>query len=172
MKYTRKELLQLPNHHLELSEDIEFTEETYKQFPRIRKLRDVHADVRGEYAADEQRLYLQIHVTGIMTCPCDITFEDVDIPFDSTAAETVGFSKEDQENIEILKPDGEVVELLPIIFRQILVEVPIKVRKEGLIEYPRGEGWSVMTEEQYRKEREGQIDPRLAALKDYIPQDE
>ena len=172
MKYSRKDLLQLPQNHLELSEDIEFDEETYKQFPRIRKLRDVHADVSGDYAVDEQRLYLQIHVTGIMTCPCDITFEDVDIPFDSSADEIVSFSKDDQDNIEILRPDGEVIELMSIIFRQILLEVPIKVRKEGPIEYPKGDGWQVMSEAEYQKEKENQIDPRLAALKDYIPQDE
>lgn len=172
MKYSRKDLLQLPDRHLEFAEDIEFSEETYKQFPRIRKLRDIHAEGTGEYAADEQRLYLQIHVTGTMTCPCDITNEDVDIPIDSTADEIISFSKSDQDNIEVLKPDGEMIEILPIVFRQILLEVPIKVRKPGLIDYPEGEGWKVISEDEYQKEKEGRIDPRLAALKDYIPQDE
>ena len=38
MKYSRKDLLQLANHHLNFDEEIEFDDETYKQFPRIRKL--------------------------------------------------------------------------------------------------------------------------------------
>ena len=172
MKYSRKDLLQLPNHHLSFSEDIDFDEETYQQFPRIRKLRDVHAEGDGEYAVDEQRLYLNLHVTGVMTCPCDITFEDVDIPFDSQADEIISFDVKDRDDIEILKPNGDVIELLPIIFRQILLEVPIKVKKEGEIIYPKGDGWEVVSENDYQTNKENEIDPRLAALKDYIPQDE
>jgi len=172
MKYSRKDLLQLANHHLNFDEKIEFEDEIYKQFPRIRRLRDVRAIGDGEYDVQTQRLYLYLHVTGIMTCPCDITFEDVDIPFDSEADEIISFNKEDEENIEILKPDGEYIEMLPIIFRQILLEVPIKVKKAGEIEYPRGDGWEVITEEEYQKQKENRIDPRLAALKNYVPQDE
>ncbi len=172
MKYSRKDLLQLANYHLSFDENIEFEDEIYKQFPRIRKLRNVRAIGNGEYDVQAQRLYLYLHVTGIMTCPCDITFEDVDIPFDSEADEIISFNKEDEENIEILKPDGEYIEMLPIIFRQILLEVPIKVKKPGLIEYPKGDGWEVITEEEYQQQKENRIDPRLAALKDYVPQDE
>lgn len=172
MKYSRKDLLQLANHHLSFDEKIEFDDETYRQFPRIRKLRDVRAVGDGEYDADSQRLYLNLHVTGIMTCPCDITFEDVDIPFDSEADEIISFNKADEDNIEIIKAEGEYIEMLTIIFRQILLEVPIKVKKEGIIEYPHGDGWEVITEEEYQKQKENRIDPRLAVLKDYVPQDE
>ena len=42
MRYSRKDLLQLPDHHLEFDERIEFDEDTYKKFPRIRKLRNVN----------------------------------------------------------------------------------------------------------------------------------
>jgi uncharacterized protein len=107
-----------------------------------------------------------------MTCPCDVTFEDVQIPFDSEADEIISFDRRDRDNMEVLQVEGEYLELLPVIFRQILLEVPIKVRKEGKIDYPEGDGWKVMDEATYQKEKEGRIDPRLAILKDYKPQDE
>ncbi len=172
MKYSRKELLQLPDRTLRFDENIVFDPETYKQFPRIRKLEDVRAWGEGKYEADEQRLYLHLEVSGTMTCPCDVTFEDVQIPFDSEADEIISFDRRDRDNMEVLQVEGEYLELLPVIFRQILLEVPIKVRKEGKIDYPEGDGWKVMDEATYQKEKEGRIDPRLAILKDYKPQDE
>ena len=172
MRYSRIDLLQLPNHRLEFDEDIEFDPETYKQFPRIRKLSNVRASGQGEYNTDEQRLYLKLRVSGVMTCPCDITLEDVEVPFDSEADEIISYAREDADSIEILKPENGYVELLPLIFRQILIEVPIKVRKPGAIEYPKGDGWEVISEETYLREKANRTDPRLAALKDYKPQDE
>mgnify|MGYP002869914438 CR=1 FL=1 len=172
MRFSRTDLLQMKNQHLSFDEEIVFDEETLKPFSRIRKLRDVRAVGEGEYNAQQQRLYLNLKVSGVMTCPCDVTGEDVEVPFDSVADEIISFDKSDADNIEILKPENGVIEMLSVIFRQILVEVPIKVRKPGSIEYPKGDGWEVMSEEAYQKEKQSRVDPRLAALKDYIPQDE
>ncbi len=172
MRYSRKDLLQLPDQHLSFNEKIEFDPETYKQFPRIRKLENVVASGEGDYDQQQQRLYINIHVTGVMTCPCDITFEDVEIPFDSESDEIISFAKEDQDNIEILSAENGYIEMLSIIFRQILAEIPIKVKKPGKIEYPKGEGWEVIDEATYQRQKENSIDPRLAALKNYKPQDE
>ncbi len=172
MRYSRTDLLQLRDHHLEIDENLEFSEEDLKQFPRIRKLSEVRAEISGEYNAQQQRLYVNIHVSGIMTCPCDITFEDVDIPFDSVADEIISFDKADADDISILKPENGYADLLSTVFRQILVEVPIKVRKPGIIDYPKGDGWEVVSEDTYQKEKSNKIDPRLAVLKDYKPQDE
>ena len=46
----------------------------------------------------------------------------------------------------------------------------MKVTKApGLLEYP----YTIeVTEEEYQKQKENRIDPRLAVLKDYVPQDE
>lgn len=172
MRYSRIDLLQLPDHRLDFDEEIEFDPETYKQFPRIRKLMNVKASGHGEYNPDEQRLYLNLHVRGTMICPCDITLEDVEVPFDSEADEIISYAREDADSIEILKPENGYVELLPLVFRQILIEVPIKVKKAGVIDYPKGDGWEVISEETYLREKANKTDPRLAALKDYKPQDE
>ena len=50
------------------------------------------------------------------------------------------------------------------------MEVPLKVVKPGNITYPKGDGWEVMKEEDYRKEEKPAMDPRLAKLKEFKPQ--
>ena len=88
------------------------------------------------------------------------------------ADEIISFDKADADDVDILKAENGYVDLLSIIFRQILVEVPIKVRKPGNIDYPKGDGWEVVSEDTYQQEKSNKIDPRLAVLKDYKPQDE
>lgn len=52
------------------------------------------------------------------------------------------------------------------------MDIPLKVVKPGVIDYPKGDGWEVISEETYQKEKKRNIDPRLSILKDYKPQDE
>lgn len=170
MRYNRTDLLQLPDNHLLFDETITFEPDTYKKFPRIRKLRDIRTVGDGKYDPETQRLYLNLRVTGYVTVPCDITSEDVEIYIESEADEIFSFVKE--EDVEIIPSNGEYIEVLPLVFQMIMMEIPIKVVKEGKIEYPKGDGWKVMDEKTYEFEKQNRIDPRLAILKDYKPQDE
>ena len=51
------------------------------------------------------------------------------------------------------------------------MEVPLKVVKEGIKEYPKGDGWEVVKEEDYTKSKKDDIDPRLAKLKEFKLED-
>mgnify|MGYP003271358823 FL=1 len=79
------------------------------------------------------------------------------------------FEKTDDEDVHEVK--GDVVELLPVIFQLIVMEVPLKIVKEGLTQYPKGDGWEVVKEEDYIKEKSKEIDPRLAKLKEFKLED-
>ncbi|UPU39227.1 DUF177 domain-containing protein [Erysipelothrix sp. Poltava] len=59
------------------------------------------------------------------------------------------------------------LDLDPYLLDSILAAVPLKAIHPDLKEYPEGEGWQVMTEEDYTKEKSQEIDPRLAKLKDF-----
>ena len=132
---------------------------------------DIVIDNDGNYSVTTEIGYLEIGkdfkvamVPGEM-CP--------DLANGGTSlSKEYAFNKKDFENIEILQAEGEYIELLPIIFRQILVEVPITVVKPGVIDYPKGDGWEVMDEATYQKNKAGKVNPALAALKDYVPQDD
>lgn len=62
---------------------------------------------------------------------------------------------------------GDIVELYPVLFQLIMMEIPYKVVKEGLTDYPKGKGWEVVREEDLIASKEKAIDPRLAKLRDF-----
>ncbi len=103
-----------------------------------------------------------------MILPCSVTNEDVDYAFHTQSLEEFAFEKLTDEDVHISK--GDVVELMPVIFQLILMEIPLKVVKEN-VQYPRGKGWEVMKEEDYQKSKKDEIDPRLAKLKEFKTED-
>lgn len=168
MEYTRSALLQLPGQHLTFDENIGFSKESFSRFSRLKDAREVRVQGDGRYVDLEQRLYLHLHVTGIMTVGCDITGDPVDLDFDTESDEIFSFKAED--DIDIVGAQDGVIQLGPKIFELIMLEVPLKVVKPNLTEYPKGDGWAVVTEKEYEGEKH--IDPRLAVLKEYKPHDE
>lgn len=171
MRYSRQDLLQLKDGHLYLDEDIIFEKKAFENIRRLNDLKDVHVTVDGYFQPETSHLDVNIKVSGTMNCPCDITGEDVLIDFNSEADETFSFNK-NETDVEIIKSNGDYIELLPTIFGQILLEIPLTVLKKGKIDYPSGDGWAVMTEEMAEKQRSERKDPRWAKLSEYIPQDD
>lgn len=105
-----------------------------------------------------------------MVVPCAITDEDVLVEFKTEDDPVFSFGKTDDE--EAIEVKGDTVELMPVVYPLIMMEIPLKVVKPGLKDYPKGDGWEVLTEEEYLREKQSQIDPRLAKLRDYKPKDE
>lgn len=171
MRYSRKDLLQLKDYHLVFDEDITFDSDISKSFPRIRKINEINVKGDGTYDPSTQQLFIHFILEGSVIVGCDVTSEDVIIPIDTEADETFSFDKNDH-SVDIIHSQGEFIELLPTIFQLIVMEIPIKVVKEGIIDYPKGDGWEVISEKTYQQEKVKHVDPRLSILKDYKPQDE
>ena len=113
-------------------------------------------------AIDE--LYLDINVRGTLVLPCAITLKPVNYPFDikieGNIDELVG------ENEKSVKKDENTLDILPIIWENILMEIPMRVVSEDAEEELsnlEGNGWKVITEED-----DGEINPELAKLKDLL----
>lgn len=124
----------------------------------IRKISPVK--VNGYISYDEEEYNLEINVSGVMTLACARTLKDVEYPFDIEISEVIGENEE--KSLEIIQNS---LEIFPIIWQYILVDVPLRVlhpdAKEESLE---GDGWRLITED----EKKEVIDPRLAKLKDYI----
>ena len=156
MKITKRELLEISESQVlhysmpEMSFDNEF----------LRRLENVEAELTFYYDTLDQ-LNVRMDIEGDMVCPCAITLEDVYVPFELHEQTRLSF-KED-EDVYYVAQDLDVEDLL---LTYILPETPIKVVKEGKIEYPRGDGWRVMTEEDFEQTRKSEIDPRWQKLKD------
>ena len=99
---------------------------------------------------------------------CSISNEDVLVGFEGNTSETYSFSDTEVEDIRVVK--NEVIDLSESVFQTILFEVPLRVVKEGLSEYPKGDGWEVLKESDYQNQ-EKPIDPRLAKLLEFKTED-
>ena len=121
--------------------------------------------VVGEITKDAiDELYLDINVRGTLVLPCAITLKPVNYPFDikieGNIDELVG------ENEKSVKKDENTLDILPIIWENILMEIPMRVVSEDAEEELsnlEGNGWKVITEED-----DGEINPELAKLKDLL----
>lgn len=169
MKWSRAELLQANKQTIEFDEEIEFNPAVFAKMHQLRGLQDVTVSGNIHYDTTSERVFADLDIEGVMIVPCSITLEDVEYDFHTQSLEVFSFEKTDDEEVHEVK--GDVVELLPVIFQLILLEVPLKVVKDGLKEYPKGDGWEVVKEEDYVKEKKDEIDPRLAKLKEFKLED-
>ena len=116
----------------------------------ILDLKDIK--VIGTITKDNMDNYmLDAKVSGIMVLPCSITLKPVDYEF---STEILGNIEEMLEEInEIHKKTENTIDIFPIIWENILMEIPIKVTSpDALTENISGEGWRLVTEDEEVKE--------------------
>lgn len=162
MKWTKKELTNQIEVHFE--EKLDFDLHDFHELPRLKNLHDVIVKGNGHYDCSTQRFEVDLDLAGEMVVPCAVSLEDICLPFETTAHEVFSFLNTSDEDVHECKKD--FLDLYSVVFQLILAEVPLKAVKEG-IEYPKGDGWEVLTEMEYRNRTRSEIDPRLAKLKDF-----
>ena len=112
---------------------ITFPEEKLKSAGIIR-LEDVsgHGKAIINY---EDEIELDLDLSGKMYLPCAISLEEVEVPFATKIEEIIG-----ENNIN----NNFYLDLSDILWENIVLEIPIKVVKEGVqLETSSGKGWSV-----------------------------
>lgn len=88
-------------------------------------------------------LEFNINISGIMVLKCSITLKDVDYKFDIEINDTLDRILE--ENSKKLQ---NTIDILPIIWENILLEVPIKVvSPNAKLDKTSGDGWKLITED-------------------------
>ncbi len=112
---------------------ITFPEERLKSAGIIR-LEDV--SVHGKAIINyEDEIELNLDLSGKMYLPCAISLEEVEVPFATKIEEIIG-----ENNIN----NNFYLDLYDILWENIVLEIPIKVVKEGVqLETSSGKGWSV-----------------------------
>ena len=129
----------------------------------IVKLYDVK--VSGKiYKNSLDEISLDVNIKGVAVLTCAITLKNVDYPFEININDTI--DELINENDKNVKKDENTLDILPIIWENILMEIPMRVVSEGAedqISNLKGNGWRVITEEDA-----GDINPELAKLKDLL----
>lgn len=162
MKWTKRELTNQVDVRFE--EELEFDLHDFHKLDRLRDLRHVIVKGNGHYDCSSQRFEVDLDLAGEMVVPCAVTLEDVTVPFAASSHEVFSFLNTEDADVHECRKD--FLDLYPVVFQLILAEVPLKVVKEGA-KYPKGDGWEVLTEEEYRNRTKNEIDPRLAKLKEF-----
>ena len=105
-------------------------------------------NLRGTITKDNLDNYLlDLKISGIMVLPCSITLKPVDYNFETEISGNIGDMLE--EINEINKKTENSIDIFPIIWENILMEIPIKVTSpDAESENLSGNGWKLVTEDE------------------------
>jgi uncharacterized metal-binding protein YceD (DUF177 family) len=103
--------------------------------------------LNGDITLDEEdNLYLTGNLTGVMILKDDITLEPVEYKFETDLEETIEKNK-------------NILDITDILWQNIIVEIPSKVRSTSEDINLEGDGWRVISEEEFLKERNKSNNP-------------
>lgn len=142
------------NNKIEINELLTIDKEIYKN-TSIKKLLPVK--VYGEifYNVSDE-VELDLDVEGTMILEDSITLDDIDYRYSLHINEII--SSENEEIKDYYQNSKNTLDIMPILWQNIVLEVPISITKEKDAHLS-GEGWELKSEEQ-----KNEIDPRLAEL--------
>lgn len=135
-------------------------DESYLSKTDILKLDNVH--VKGSITKDSlDNLILSLKIDGVMVLPCSVTLEPVDYPFTVEIEDNLeDLLEEIDENPQKLE---KTIDILPIIWENVLMEMPMKVTSPKAKDMKlSGNGWELVTEEKT------EVNPELQKLKDLL----
>lgn len=116
-------------------------DENYLKTTDIKSISKVH--VKGNlYKIGEGILEIKLNISGSMTLLCSLSLEEIDYPFNININEPI---EENNENETILTNS---IDIFPIIWENIVLEIPTRVVKENASIKTSGDGWSLTTEEE------------------------
>lgn len=136
------DLFKLNNlNHLDIDQDVEFPEEYFGTMD-IRGIKNCH--IKGDLDINyDDELDANLNIKGTFILPCAITLEDVEYDFETNINDILG--KFD----DFYNKNKNILDILPIIWENIVSEVPIRVVKEGIdTSNISGEGWELTSSEE------------------------
>lgn len=144
-----------------IDESIKIPEDYYKDNDDIKDVSLVK--VFGDITDNQEYFSVNLNIKCELTLVCSVLLKDVKYNIDINIEEIIGENDNNLEEFD--KIINNSIDLLPIIWQNILVEVPMRVVSEDVQEENiYGNGWKFITKEEESKE----IDPRLSKLKDFL----
>lgn len=139
------ELINGSKNKIEVNEIVNFDKEIFKNTDII-KLDNI--SLSGSIHVDNANIYhIDIDVNGIMVLPCSITLKPVDYKFSCKVEEE--YSETELSNMKNNKNLKNSIDILPIIWENIVLEIPLKVLSSDAYDTKlEGDGWKLITEEE------------------------
>ena len=151
---------QFQNKNYQIEDDIDFSNVTFDP-THIRGISNTHVTVTGNDYDDY--LFLNIKIKADVIGVCSYTLEDIPLNVDISTSLSFSFLEEDEDVIHI---DSPIFELDQYILDLIVAEVPLTLVKKGAKLPSSGDGYRVLSEDEYNKEQENKKDSRWSALDD------
>ncbi len=145
--------------NIDIDETYKFNEEELKTL-EISSLDDLK--IEGSISLDALKdVYLDLTITGTMVIPCAVTLKPVNYPFNINIEGTI---EEIDGNLEKkCQKSQNILDIFPIIWENVLMEVPMRVLSEDAYNYKiAGDGWSFNNDDQTEGNSE------LSKLKDLL----
>ena len=135
---------------------------------RVDDILEVTVKGNLKYIESIGQCIIKYNVSGIMKVKCAITNEEVDYKFSDEEEVSFTFDSHEEDD-EIIYAKGNTVDLAPIVWQLIVVNIPLKVVKEGAkLENKEGKNWKIGDFNKENEPKERTIDPRLESLKNYF----
>ena len=136
-----------------VDDDISFVDK-----PLINGLKEVkNAHYEGSIRLNEdEQIELDLTLTGDMVLIDSMTLDEISQPFSIKIEET--YDKNDENMQEYFDKMQNTLDIEEILWQNIVLEVPIRIRKDDKDVTLEGEGWGL------NKEEKEEIDPRFAKL--------
>ena len=145
--------------NIDIDETYKFKEEELKTL-EISSLDDLK--IEGSISLNAlKEVYLDLTLTGTMVIPCAVTLKPVNYPFNINIEGTI---EEIDGNLEKkCQKSQNILDIFPIIWENVLMEVPMRVLSEDAYNYKiAGDGWSFNNDDQTEGNSE------LSKLKDLL----
>lgn len=170
MKFTKTDFLNAPHNTIELDLWLEENGEEYLHNTDVKFIESCH--ITGSLYYDGKDLVSShLNLEGQMVILDSISNEDLTVDFETESEGLYSFARtvNEDDDMDIVFVQRETIDLLPEILDAISFEAPVGYSAISRENYPKGEGWELITEADLAEEKE---DPRWAKLKDFVFEDE
>lgn len=145
---------------IDIDKSLEIPKEYYEKTD-IRRLSEIK--INGNIKEIGEDVFnLELNVKGEMILPCALSLEDVEFPFEINIDENVGFDDDFEKNYKIV---SNTLDILPILWENIVLEIPSRVVKDNAKIKTEGDGWCLTSEEDLKNNK-------LSDLKELLEMEE
>ena len=148
-------------------ENIEFENDLIKKINGLYGLNNLKVSGKLKYIETIGICIIEYKVEGIMQMKCALTNEDLNYYF--ADEDSISFKFYDDGDDDFVYAKGNTIDLIPYIWHLIVVNVPLRVVKEGAkLNNLTGKNWKIGENDEKLNTNERKIDPRLESLKNYF----
>lgn len=176
MKFSVQELLKHIQEPIEISETLDVKKDLQARYPEILDITPVV--VSGLLIPSKSDTVAHLQIQATLTLPSSRSLEPVELAMDFTIDEVylthAQAQMTDTLTDEVIIVEGQTIDLVEAVEDYLLLAIPTQILTPEEIagkNLLKGEFWEVLTEDEYeirQAEKDQQIDPRLAKLKNLL----